>query len=522
MTVNPEKPTDTITAAAPSYIDGTSYAAAELNRLEGRIPVVTEVGRSTLHADMAAGTLTPAQVAARQGAVSELAGNTELREVVTASLQQYASHEQGFLRFASAGEVSTRTYAHMRGGASAMTSLQKDLQHFSNQAETSELAQALQLLADFNDTNTASLMRGPVVLTPLGMRGREQAGFWPRLRFRPGLSGRLAVTSVGLFLGAKYGIVPPIASEGATLASAMVGGYGNIPNSSGLTMKSAMFNNPLVYKRIRGKIVKTPEYPLAISTIGRIDTMVGLAGLKGAMEGNGHPTTFPEIDDAEEYTFEASQIKNPLLTLGPGRLVVPNDVRLGGPDRRLTFLTGPNSGGKSTLSKLIIQSQVLAQIGAAIPASSAHMSRADRIAYHTPLPPDLADESGRFGFELGRVRSILDAASDKSLTLLDDCLDGTTHEERVAVLRNVMILFRHIGGTTLFSTHAHELVAEFEDHDEGQFWQVEFADGHPTYRLKSGVSTTSHANEVAGKHGFTQQQVAQTLREAGKELPDWL
>lgn len=139
-----------------------------------------------------------------------------------------------------------------------------------------------------------------------------------------------------------------------------------------------------------------------------------------------------------------------------------------------------------------------------------------------PSPPDLNDETGRFGFELGRVRKILEEASPQSLSVLDDCLDGTTHEERVNVLRNVLTLFKAFGGITLFSTHAHELVSEFEANQEGQFLQVEFDGESPTYRVIPGVSHTSHAERVAREHGFSRDQVIEALQQAGASAPDWL
>jgi DNA mismatch repair ATPase MutS len=148
-------------------------------------------------------------------------------------------------------------------------------------------------------------------------------------------------------------------------------------------------------------------------------------------------------------------------------------------------------------------------------AETASITPADRIAYHVPMPPDLHAETGRLGFELGRVRKILDGATPRSLTVLDDCLDGTTHEERVQILKNVMLGFRHLGGATLFSTHAHELVGDFESRDEGQFLQVEFQDDAPTYRIVPGVSHTSHAASVAREHGFTEEQIKAEIESQG-------
>lgn len=506
----------------PYSIDPTSFVAAELNRLAGCIPTATLIGRTTVHANMSAGSLSPEGIVARQEAVAELSGNEELRGTLAAAVGRYGEFEQDTVRFPKQNAIGANDYRNMRRGARALQGLEKDAKGLSDQIESPLLAETLKRIGAFNDTDTASLMRGPVMFTPVGLRSRERAGLLPRLRFYPGFSGRLVAPSVGAVAAARYGIVPQAVGEMLPIVTIMASLYGNMPGHGGYTMKSGVFNYPFVYKPLQRRIAQTQEYPDALGAVGALDALLGLAGLKRTMEANGHSTVFPDVDAAALYHLEGEQVKNPLLTLEPNRPVVANDITLGGPEKRLTFLTGPNSGGKSTLAKTVIQSQVLAMVGGAVPAARLHTAIADTVALHTPSAPDLTEESGRFGFELKRVRSILDAASPRSLTVLDDCLDGTTHAERIAVLKNVMLLFRHIGGATLFSTHAHELVSEFAANDEGQFHQVEFANGRPTYRLLGGISTTSHANEVAEQYGFGVAQVRSRLEDMGVQPPTWL
>lgn len=262
------------------------------------------------------------------------------------------------------------------------------------------------------------------------------------------------------------------------------------------------------YRKIEKTFTNTDDGQRALRAVGKLDELLSLVGFDKKVESAGYDTAFPEIADKETYAFSATDLRNPLLAWSELDGVVPNDFEIGTtPDNRLTFLTGPNSGGKSTLSKAVILNQLIGQLGGKVVAKKAVLSPADRVAYHIPMPPDLDEQTGRFGYELKQVRRILDTATEGSLTILDDCLDGTTHEERVIILKGLLLAFRNLTGATMFSTHAHELVESFEQHGVGAFEQVEFDNGRPTHRIIPGISHDSHARSVAEDYGLDETQL---------------
>ena len=299
--------------------------------------------------------------------------------------------------------------------------------------------------------------------------------------------------------------------------------YINISNEfKGGNVKDAVWNGPLVYRPIRKQLEKGPDMAGVFSSVAQLDVTLALGDFFETIKEGGNPATFPDVSDDDRFQFSAENLKNPLLALAVGSSAVGNSVQLGTNGQRLTFLTGPNSGGKSTLSKAIIHSQILAQIGGPVVADHLTTSIADGMTYHVPLPPDQSDQTGRFGFELERVREIIDKATPRSLTILDDCLDGTTHQERIEILENVMAALNYKGGNTVFSTHAHEVVDAFQERGIGQFLEVEYGEEGPTYRVKPGISQSSHAREIAEKHGLSREQVRQEILKATGEIPDWL
>jgi len=419
-------------------------------------------------------------------------------------------------------------YQYTRQASLNLKKIGENIPRDGANAPQSELLK--ELVADldtFNGSRGASHLRGPLYYTPTGIRsGEEKSWYTPFFRFRPGFSGRIALGNVAFLYGASKGYVP-LSPEMAPVAampimfSMLYGGAMTMPGNEGHRGKDHMWSRPTMYKGLRKRVNATSEYADGLAATGELDVLTATAGLRKTIEANGHRTVFPEVSEPGVYHMDVTNIKNPLLATEAGRALVANSITLGGNNNRLTFLTGPNSGGKSTISKAVVQNQILGQMGAPMVADRAAISVADRIAYHVPTPPDLEAETGRFGFELGRVREILDNASTESLTVLDDCLDGTTHEERLHVLKNIMLAYRFLGGATLFSTHAHEMVSEFEQRGEGQLLQVEFANDRPTYRVVPGVSHTSHANNVAQLYGFNREQVIKELADKGHPDLEW-
>ena len=498
-------------------LDRNTYQTAEIDHLEEVIPVQTEAGRDNLRTSIVNGLPDRAAILGRQEAVLELSQDPELRDALKRAVTvqaQLGKYVRGWIR----GQNTQRMYAGMREGIGGLRNFEKDAETGADITEgvaSDAIGGALEDIQRFNASDIADLLRGPLYHTPGGLRSKDQLGrLTPHLRFRPGLSGRVTVPIGACIAGSAIGILPPDVGSTAPMA-AVPFVYGHIANQqSGRMLKDEIWSLPTAYRPLRSKLRQSAEaYHAAYDAVGEIDLLISLSEAWQVLRENGHATVFPAIEGADVYTFQAEGLKNPLLAFEVGRQVVGNTIEFDGRPGSFTFLTGPNSGGKSTLSKAIVQNQVLAQIGSPVVAERAAMTIADKISYHVPTPPDLNDESGRFGYELGRVRTILNAATPESLTILDDCLDGTTHEERLSVLRNVITGFDQLAGGTVFSTHAHELVEEFESRGHGQFLQVAFDGENPTYRIEPGVSHTSHADRVARLHGFTSEQMAEEIRQ---------
>jgi DNA mismatch repair ATPase MutS len=216
-----------------------------------------------------------------------------------------------------------------------------------------------------------------------------------------------------------------------------------------------------------------------------------------------------EITASDRHALAVQGVRNPVLAKGnPG--YVGNDLVL--EQERLAFVTGPNSGGKTAFCKTLAQVQLLAQIGCYVPAEAAKLAVADRIFYQAPEISHLADGEGRFGTELKRTKEVFMASSPKSLVIMDELSEGTTHEEKIEISTDILDGFRQKGATTLLITHNHELVGHFQKRRLGLARQAEFSQEMPTYRLVEGISRVSHADRVAKKIGFAKEDIARMLK----------
>ncbi|MGH8197525.1 MAG: DNA mismatch repair protein MutS [Steroidobacteraceae bacterium] len=195
---------------------------------------------------------------------------------------------------------------------------------------------------------------------------------------------------------------------------------------------------------------------------------------------------------------------------------VPNDLELSD-GRRMLVITGPNMGGKSTYMRQAALILVLASIGSFVPAARAMIGPFDRIFTRIGASDDLAGGRSTFMVEMTEAAIILNAATDRSLVLMDEIGRGTsTYDGLSLAYACASHIARKLRAFTLFATHYFELTELAEELPEVANVHLdasEHGDGIVfLHAVKPGPASKSYGLQVARKAGVP-REVIENARE---------
>ncbi|QLD85919.1 DNA mismatch repair protein MutS [Natronomonas halophila] len=190
---------------------------------------------------------------------------------------------------------------------------------------------------------------------------------------------------------------------------------------------------------------------------------------------------------------------------------VPNPTDLPR-ERPMAVITGPNMSGKSTYMRQVALLSVMAQMGSFVPARSAELPVIDRIFTRVGASDDIAGGRSTFMVEMTELATILEAADESSLVVLDEVGRGTSTTDGYAIAQAATeYLHDEVGAYTLFATHHHELTdvaAELPRARNYHFSAERRADGVDfEHDLREGPAEASYGVEVANTAGVPAEVV---------------
>ncbi|HIJ79649.1 MAG: hypothetical protein OEY01_13010 [Desulfobulbaceae bacterium] len=469
---------------------------------------ITNVGAARLFHSLATPSESLELIQAKQEGLLELGANDRLRNAVADFLGEIRKGEPDLFRYLNGNFQAIAPYGVVKKAIKAIENMHKAAEAIP-QPETIYLDSLLGMIRLFGRSPESELIRKPTYRTIRGVIGQsEKKWFTPALRYR---NGRLSGGSIApilpclLISGAgQIGFMNPALAQYLTILS---GGGFFLGTLYGGLLKP-IFDYETAVLPLRSRFLSSGRFASAIEAIGCLDVTYSLGEFRHSIN---HATVMPEITDGERHYFEARNLKNPILAKDNPDYV-GNDVKLNG---EVTFITGPNSGGKTTYCKSVVQSQILGQIGAPVVAEKAKMNIATHIAYQAPAFDSLNDLEGRFGTELRTTRDIFYATTPKSLVILDEIAEGTTSHERmnqsVAILNGLLAKCN----STMLVTHSFELAENFQKSNLGKFMQVEFKNDAPTHQFIPGISRDSHAERISKKINFSPEDITRHLKDNG-------
>lgn len=162
----------------------------------------------------------------------------------------------------------------------------------------------------------------------------------------------------------------------------------------------------------------------------------------------------PTLTKDGSMSLKAS--RHPVVEQTVGKEFVANDVVLD--SKQCLLLTGPNMAGKSTLMRQVALTALLAQAGSFVPAVEARVTIFDAVYTRIGASDQLSEGLSTFMVEMTETAAMLEAATERSLVILDEVGRGTSTFDGMCLAQSILEhLLSDIRCLTLFATHYHEL-----------------------------------------------------------------
>ena len=173
-----------------------------------------------------------------------------------------------------------------------------------------------------------------------------------------------------------------------------------------------------------------------------------------------HQYCRPQLSEGLEIDIREG--RHPVIEqqLPLGELYVPNDVYLDYEHQQILMITGPNMAGKSALLRQTALICLMAQMGAYVPAKSAHLGILDKVFTRVGASDNISSGESTFMVEMNETASIMNNISDRSLILLDEIGRGTSTYDGISIAWSIAEYLHNnplARPKTLFATHYHEL-----------------------------------------------------------------
>lgn len=220
--------------------------------------------------------------------------------------------------------------------------------------------------------------------------------------------------------------------------------------------------------------------------------------------------------------IELTASHNPMLFSSidtNSNLDIPNDISLC--SENTFILTGPNSGGKTSLLKQVAYLSILAQIGCKTPCATHVQSVFTNFFIRTGSSDSLLSNKSTFLMEMEECQQILLYSGNRSLILMDEIGKGTSNLDGMAITYAILKHLQEAQGNhgiVMFITHYHKIVQEFPQRNVYQMGFDKVYKSLDTndeivfkYKLESGACSESLGINVAKLAGLSEDVLSKIV-----------
>ena len=225
----------------------------------------------------------------------------------------------------------------------------------------------------------------------------------------------------------------------------------------------------------------------------------------------GLPFCYPVIHEKLDE-LKALDCFDLALAMDKPEKIVTNSFTLTAPEQ-IFIVSGPNQGGKTTFARSFGQVHFLSALGLSVPGREADIFLCDQVLTHFEREEDLANLSGKLQDDLLRLHSLLEAATKRSVVIINEIFASTTLKDALQLGGHMLDALTALGSPCMVVTFLEEL-ANYGPQTVSMVTTVtDDAKHRRTFRiLRKAPDGQAYALQIAAQHGLTFEQLDRRLK----------